>query len=203
MKNLLDRLLAVACLGLVSISMPAHASTYTFNQSGFGDGGTVSGYFTGSDLDADGSISMVSLRQEITDFSLRYTGGSRMPDVTMDFDDLLRSLTYGMGLQYTVGSSTIGAGPGMADGYLYVFDMGASPLPLAGVFVLPESLIGVAGAVFSITNNYSSITLDFMNVSQAPGFGNAPGAATIPEPAGLGLLGVGAALLAAGRRRPR
>lgn len=35
MKNLLDRLLAVACLGLVSISVPAYASTYTFSQTGF------------------------------------------------------------------------------------------------------------------------------------------------------------------------
>lgn len=202
MKNPLDRLLVVACLGLGSISMPAHASTYTFNQSGFVDGGVVSGYFVGSDLNADGFITMLSLQQEITDFSLRYTGGSRMPDVTMDFDDLLRSLTYGMGLQYTVGSSTIGAGPGMGNGYLYVFDIGTSPLPLAGVFVLPESLIGVAGAVFSITDKYSSITLDFMNVSQAPAPGKVPQAA-IPEPTGLGLFGVGAALLAARRRRPR
>jgi hypothetical protein len=43
MKNLLDRLLAVACLGLVSISVPAYASTYTFSQTGFEDGGMVSG----------------------------------------------------------------------------------------------------------------------------------------------------------------
>lgn len=203
MKNPLDRLLAVACLGLASICMPAHASTYSFSQSGFEDGGMLSGYFTGSDLNGDGSIIMRSTQQEVTDFSLRYTGGSRMPDITMDFDDLLRSSTFGMGLQYVLGSSTIGAGPGMGDGYLYVFDMGTSQLPVAGVFVLPESLIGVAGLAISISQNYSSVTLDFMNVSPVPAPGKAPQAAAIPEPAGLGLLGVAAALMAARRRRVR
>ena len=72
MKNLLDRLLAVACLGLVSISMPAHASTYTFSQTGFEDGAMVSGYSTGSDLNGDGFIRMSGAQRQCSQLKPPY-----------------------------------------------------------------------------------------------------------------------------------
>ena len=186
MNRLPNKMLAVAaCLGLAAICASAQAATYSFSQTGFADGGAVSGYFTGRDLNADGVISTLRGHSEISDFGLRYTGGSQMPDLSMDFNDLLFSQSLGLGLEYVIGSATIGAGVGLDDGLMYMFDQGTTPLPTAAVLVLPGT---PAGRAISITANYTSVTLDFMNVQQ------------VPEPASLGLAMGGLALLAARRR---
>ena len=193
MNRLPNKMIAVAaCLGLASICAPAQATTYTFSQTGFADGGAVSGYFTGRDLNADGVISTLRGHSEISDFGLRYTGGSQLPDLSMDFNDLLFSQGFGLGLEYVIGSATIGAGVGLDDGLMYMFDMGTTPLPAAAVLVLPGT---PAGRVISVTANYTSVTLDFMNVQQVPANGQ-----QVPEPASLGLVMGGVALLAARRR---
>ena len=151
MNRLPNKMIAVAaCLGLASICAPAQAATYTFSQTGFADGGAVSGYFTGRDLNADGVISTLRGHSEISDFGLRYTGGSQLPDLSMDFNDLLFSQGFGLGLEYVIGSATIGAGAGLDDGLMYMFDMGTTPLPAAAVLVLPGT---PAGRVISVTAN--------------------------------------------------
>ncbi len=68
----------------------------------------------------------------------------------MDFNDLLFSQGFGLGLEYVIGSATIGAGVGLDDGLMYMFDMGTTPLPAAAVLVLPGT---PAGRVISVTAN--------------------------------------------------
>ncbi|MEN9426825.1 MAG: hypothetical protein RLZZ220_1174 [Pseudomonadota bacterium] len=201
MKNLLDRLLAVACLGLVSISVPAYASTYTFSQTGFEDGGMVSGYFTGSDLNGDGFIRMSGAQREVGDFLLRYTGGSRLPDITIDFAELTRAASFGMGLQYLVGSSTIGAKGGANNGSIYVFDFSPLLIPTAAVLVFPDGQSGASGTAISFESGFASVSLDFMNVIDMNQINTAGNVSKVSEPSSLGLLGIAAALMGGLRRR--
>ena len=104
----------------------------------------------------------------------------------MDFNDLLFSQGFGLGLEYVIGSATNGAGVGLDDGLMYMFDMGTTPLPAAAVLVLPGT---PAGRVISVTANYTSVTLDFMNVQEIPA-----NVQQVPEPASLGLVMGGVAL---------
>lgn len=201
MKKLLDRLFAVTCLGLASVSMPAHASTYTFSQTGFEDGGAVSGYFTGSDLDGDGFIRMSGTQKEVGDFVLRYTGGSRLPNITIDFNELTRAASFGMGLKYLVGSSTIGAKDGVDNGFLSAFDFSPMLIPTALVVVSPDLQNKNAGTATSFELNFVSVSLDFMNVTDMSQVNNAGNVSKVPEPTSLGLLGIAAAVMGGLRRR--
>ena len=201
MKKLLDRLFAVACLGLASISMPAYASTYTFSQTGFEDGGAVSGYFTGSDLDGDGFIRMSGTQKEVGDFVLRYTGGSRLPNITIDFNELTRAASFGMGLKYLVGSSTIGAKDGVDNGFLSAFDFSPMLIPTALVVVSPDLQNKNAGTATSFELNFVSVSLDFMNVTDMSQVNNAGNVSKVPEPTSLALGALGLAGLSIVRRR--
>ena len=55
------------------------AGLYAFLQSGFGNGATVTGNFTGFDLDNDNQLS--SFTDEISDFSAAFSGGGGAPAV--------------------------------------------------------------------------------------------------------------------------
>ena len=67
----------------------AHANTvgYNFHMTGFSEGATVSGWFTGKDLNHDGYIRLWD--NEVEDFKLVFTGNSIVPSFTHRLPELL------------------------------------------------------------------------------------------------------------------
>jgi DNA-binding beta-propeller fold protein YncE len=72
---------------LVSISGVSHAASYTLNQDGFQDGGQITGFFEGNDLNADGRISFSD--GEVGAFSLSFNGNSVVRAFTHGLEDLI------------------------------------------------------------------------------------------------------------------
>ncbi|MFH7026475.1 MAG: hypothetical protein ACHBN1_13965 [Heteroscytonema crispum UTEX LB 1556] len=71
-----------ACFAVFAAN-PASATTFTFNQGGYGDGGKVSGSFTGEDLNLSGSLT----KEELTDFTATYSDG-QFPSFTKNLAQL-------------------------------------------------------------------------------------------------------------------
>ncbi len=69
---------AVGALTLALAGMAAHAASYTFVQTGFEGGGTVSGSFSGNDLDGDGWL----FGYELTAFTLSFSGNAQVAAFT-------------------------------------------------------------------------------------------------------------------------
>lgn len=88
MKNKLLNL-AVA-VGLALSASSANAALYNFTQIGFDNGASVSGSFQASDLDGDGLLEGGTLAtiQEITAFTLTFSGNSIVPAFTHTLSDL-------------------------------------------------------------------------------------------------------------------
>jgi len=59
---------------------------FDFSEGGFSDGATVTGFFTGEDLDSDGQLS--SFDGEITDFAMHFSGNSLVAAFSLSFSDL-------------------------------------------------------------------------------------------------------------------
>lgn len=179
----LNRLAAVASLGLAAFCASAQASTYNLYQDGFAGGGSVSGYFTGSDLDGDGMvIGVAGMADEITDFHLAYSGGTLVGAFTVDYADFLQSLMSGGGMIYQLGSHTIGTDPGsLTDGAILVIDFDASLTGQYAILVGPF-MTGSAGYVGN-PNGVGDVTLAPMTVPE-------PSSLALATLASLGLLGV-------------
>jgi len=151
----------------------AHATVYTFSQGGYTGGGTISGTFTGSDLNADGQI--VSFMGEVTAFSLSFSGDSIVASFTHGLPDL-------WGLVYYVGSGYIGDNyaEGLASnwdssvGFDYASGMGPTG--------------GLGGRVIDTATRATSSTQQLI--------------AVVPEPGTYALFALGAAFLA-GRKLSR
>lgn len=71
---------------LAATGLSAQAATYSFSQSGFAGGGTISGSFTGIDLDTNGFLDFSN--SEISQFNLSFSGGTQAPAFTMALSDL-------------------------------------------------------------------------------------------------------------------
>lgn len=91
------------------ISPSANAGLYTFSQTGFSGGGTITGSFEAVDLDGNGQISWFQgvdpENAEVTNFSLSFVGDSIVGNFAHDYSHLF-------GLVYDVGSGFIGDGAG-------------------------------------------------------------------------------------------
>lgn len=173
MKTIKKLLQGVIFATFASQAILASAATYHFSQSGYADGATITGSFTGVDLDHDGQIN--SFAGEVSAFTLTFSGNSIVPTFTHSFSDL-------SGLVYTVGHSTLGSDSsggteGMASNWEhstgYDFASGLGPTGLNG-----GRIIDTASGATTSTDALIQIT-------------------SVPEPAsalmtlaGLGVLGV-------------
>ncbi len=74
-------------------SVDAAPVSYNFFQGGFDEGASVTGMFTGEDLDGNGKLS--SYRGELTDFKMRFSGNNLVPAFSLGFADLV-GIIYGL-----------------------------------------------------------------------------------------------------------
>jgi len=72
---------------------------YSFVEAGFSGGASITGTFSGSDLNSNGQIS--SFDDEVTAFTMSFSGNAEVPAFSTDISGLL-------GLIYTVNSGVIG-----------------------------------------------------------------------------------------------
>ena len=163
---------------IILAASPAKAEIYQFTQSGYSGGASITGTFTGVDLDSDGQIATNDY--EVSGFTLSFTGNSYVPAFTHSFQDL-------SGLVYNIGTGQIGGNQpatgmyeqgigsnwqGTTTGFDYA--TGYGPLQLTG------------GRVIDIATGDSSSTLEPVYVS------------SVPEPSTYTLIAIG--LLFAGFR---
>lgn len=81
------KLKSVLFAAVVAVSsLSVQAASYSFSQGGFDGGGSVSGSFSGADLDLNGFLDFNS--SEISSFSLSFSGGTLAPAFTMGLGDL-------------------------------------------------------------------------------------------------------------------
>jgi hypothetical protein len=176
LKRLVTAASVAAALCLASVS--AHAAfSFTFSQTGFSGGGSLTGTFTGTDLDGNGQLS--AFAGEISGYSMSFSGDSLIPDFSHTFADL-------SGLVYDLGSGFIGDGDtidveGIASNWFGVagFDYATGLGPTGGF----------GGRVIDIATGAESSTPNLVVVAQ------------VPEPGTLAVLVLGLAGLAASRRR--
>ncbi len=84
-------------LMVAALSLPAHAVTYNFVQTGFAGGGVLSGSFTANDLDHDGWIYGL----EVSAFSMSFSGNA-------EFAAFSHTKANFNGIGYKVGDTVIG-----------------------------------------------------------------------------------------------
>ena len=124
-KTMAARLFALLTL---LASAPAMSATFTFIQGGFAEGATVTGSFTGTDNDNDGQLAFFNGgTEELTAFSLSFSGNSLVGGFTLGLDDL-----YGFvySLDGLLGDDDFGLveGIGVQNGF---FDYAVGPGPAA------------------------------------------------------------------------
>lgn len=91
----LCRNVSLSLLIVVALSSYCHAMVcYEFEQTGFDEGATVSGWFCGIDSNSDGQIGKYfrfderNFVNELSELSLSFSGNSLVPAFTFDLDDL-------------------------------------------------------------------------------------------------------------------
>jgi hypothetical protein len=121
MTILPGRLLPILCFAVVScltaapaLALVPAAQRYSIFQDGYAEGATVSGAFTGSDLDGNGILVHFPLAAgqpappiqfvELTAFSMHFSGNSRSPAFDLGLGDLY-------GFVYQLGTAGIGDDP--------------------------------------------------------------------------------------------
>jgi hypothetical protein len=142
---MISRVLSTAALGLLLLATPATAAitstsdlvavvdggggAFSYSVGGWDGGGTVSGTFTGTDLDVDGQLS--SFDGEVTGFTMSYSGGSIVGPVALGFADLF-------GLVYDLNGGPLGDGVALdvegigAAGGGASFSIGPGPVAVCG-----------------------------------------------------------------------
>jgi hypothetical protein len=172
--------------------------TFNFSQIGFSEGATVTGRFTGVDLDGNGILvhfpgqvvpQPIDLL-ELTDFSMQFSGNSLAPAFELTLDDLF-------GFVYQLGTSGIGDDPANdpnfgdimegigAIGANYFYTSGQGPNGIIGGYVGGEITLD------------DLLNVDELALDSSP---NLVLVAAVPEPATCAML-VGAALAMLGCRR--
>lgn len=110
------KLLCMVSLTLLLVSETfAVPITYNFSQSGFVGGGTITGSFTGDDVNADGELVFLPVLSqfEVSAFMATWSGNATVPATSWSFSNLI-------GLVYELGTGDIGD-----DGPLFLEGIGA------------------------------------------------------------------------------
>lgn len=181
---MLRRVLGIVCLALgvgLALMAQAHALSFSFHQGGFAEGASVSGFFTGEDSNNNGSLEHIGTG-EVTDFSLTFTGNSLVAGFTLGFSDLF-------GLLYNLDGGPLGDDPAPLEEGIFAFS--AASIYMGGTAGFP--LCGNPGEVCAEVQGTSPVVSTTTQVMQIT--------STIPEPAGLAILGIGLTALGALRRR--
>ena len=110
------RLVVFASFVLAATQVHAIPTTYSISQSGWSSGGTVTGFFSGEDLDHDGYINLAN--GEVDSYQIEFSGNPLVAAFTHTLADL-------QFFNYTVGSP--GFGPSVplysfGSGYFYDAD---------------------------------------------------------------------------------
>jgi hypothetical protein len=164
-------------LALAVGSLSTQAATYSFSQTGFTGGGLLSGSFSGADINLDGILDFSA--NEISAFSLSFTGGTSVSAFTLGYGDLF-GLVFKINAGNFIGDDTTTAGSegigAFNDQYTYVSGVG------------PMTELGLGGGQGALIMDASSspLTSSTSVIEISP----------VPEPesyamllAGLGMMG--------------
>jgi hypothetical protein len=176
-------LAAIALLGIsAGLAQASTVDSFTFTQSGFSGGGTLTGSFTGT-VEASGLIEQVDLSSFNAAYTVPLTGGGALtayfyqPDVTL---------------------FSIAPGTSFVDGPNSSFDLAAVNALTGNVCsgaAAAFDVCGAAGGAVGFTNiTGGASTTQFANLTLVSSTTTGPGAAA-PEPASLGLCGLAALAL--------
>lgn len=168
---------ALFAVALAVGSLSAQAATYSFSQDGFAGGGSVTGSFSGVDLNADGLLdynTTIGGNSEISLFSLSFSGGAQAAAFTMGIGDLAGLVYQVNGGNFIGDNGLVNTGEGIvAIGAQVAYFSGVGPLGSAG-----GQIWDGAGGPLTSTASLVSVT-------------------AVPEPesfammlAGLGVMGV-------------
>lgn len=185
----------LACCGALAAAVPAHASVdfsmlsvsvtgfgdgkYGFTQVGWSGGGMVTGTFTGFDIDNNGQLN--SFLNEITNFSMTFSGSGMAPEFNLDITDLYQ-------LAYTLDGGLLGDTVEENPEY-FAESILASGAP--GVYF-------VGPAVLSVCDG--TLNCGIIHAIEG-GFGPPLEPAAVPEPSSWSLLVAGFGLAGAALRR--
>jgi hypothetical protein len=180
---------------------PAHAvdqsHSFTFSQTGYSEGATVTGSFAGVDLDGNGILVHFPVQEgapinvsELNAFSMHFSGNSRATAFDLALDDLL-------GFVYQLGTNGIGDDPANDPNVGNIQEgigaVGANYFYTSGVG--PNSVIG--GYVGGELDFADLINVEDHALDSSP---NLVLVAAVPEPSTTAML-LAAALAAFSRRR--
>jgi hypothetical protein len=110
-------------------SVDAAPISFNFSQVGFDEGASVTGIFTGEDLNNNGQLSQFD--GEVSDFMMDFSGNSLIPSFSLSFFDLT-------GLVYDLDGGPLGDGLTLhiegigADSGLFYYSTGQGPLGTDG-----------------------------------------------------------------------
>lgn len=143
--------LAAAATALL-VGTPAQAASYSFHQAGFAEGASVSGGFSGTDLDGDGWL----FGYELTAFTLSFSGNAAVPAFRHTIENL-------NGIEYRIGAPTIGGDP---MDHLASSGPGDSHEIEYAAFGWPD--YSVPGRIIDQRNETSTTSLELIRVSAVP-----------------------------------
>jgi hypothetical protein len=194
---------ALAAAAFAYSAPPAAAFTnlsYTFEQTGYAGDATVTGAFTGADLDGNGILVHFPSNggptppiafEELTAFSMHFSGNSLAPAFDLDLNQLF-------GFIYELGTAGIGDDPAFDPTVNQNLTEGIGAIGPLNFFTSglgPNGFIG--GYVGGEITNPGSIENSALDASE-----NLVLVSLVPEPATAAFLLPGALAFAAMRRRP-